>query len=72
MVVKDHLRYMNEMLDMNELLEMNHRWEGEDVLLEYWGNPDYHYLALPNMLCPGNFYNPWRRHWESSEKVFIP
>lgn len=41
-MVKDHLRYMNEMLDMNELLEMNHIWEGEDVLLEYRGNPDYH------------------------------
>lgn len=26
-MVKDHLRYMNEML------EVNHRWKGEDVLL---------------------------------------
>lgn len=28
-VVKDHLRYMNEML------KMNHNWEGKDVLSEY-------------------------------------
>lgn len=57
-MAKDDLRHMNEMLDMNEMLVMNHRWEGQDVLLEYWGNPYYHKLALPSMHCLGNFYNP--------------
>lgn len=51
-VVRDHLRYMNEML------EMNHRWEGEDVLLEYWGNPRYEKLALPSMHCHWKFLQP--------------
>lgn len=58
-MVKDHLRYMNEVLDMNEMLEMNHRWEGEGVILEYWGNPCYHKLALPSMHCSGNFHKLW-------------
>ena len=54
MVVKDHFRYMNEML------EMNHKWEGEDVLLEYWGIPRYHKLALLSMhgFAFGNFFKP--------------
>lgn len=52
MVVKDHLKYMNEILDMN------HRWEGEDVFLEYWGNPRCHKLALSSMPCPWKFSQP--------------
>lgn len=52
MVVEDHLRYMNEML------EMSHKWEGEDVLLEYWGIPRYHRLALPRMHCFWKCFQP--------------
>lgn len=52
MVVEDHLRYMNEML------EMNHKWEGEDVLLEYWGIPRYHRLALPRTHCFWKCFQP--------------
>lgn len=45
---------------MNEMLEMNHKWEGEDVLLEYWGIPRYHKLALLSMnaFAFGNFFKP--------------
>lgn len=66
-VVKNHLRYMNE------ILEMNHRWEGEDMLLEYWGKPQVRKTCSSQYVLPLEiFTTPGWHAGKIQRKTFTP